>query len=233
MRASSARARSVKTAPHQKRNVKAQTKSSGIEETKQNKTVSILLFSTLLIKSSGALTGKNIIDHTNHSIIIMARTKRCSHCRALFYCSTDHQKKEWKLHKNACRIHRQYLQWFHQNETALRVHLASTTGMQNIHVRDVNRVEVLVTEENYESLSQDAKVYYWEKILISKFTAHLINSNDSLSEDQSSATAISAMISLGLLTSENLQTAQVPDFMLEYYKLPRPHPWLHDTNPEE
>lgn len=29
-------------------------------------------------------------------------TKRCSGCSAMYYCSVDHQKQDWKNHKNVC-----------------------------------------------------------------------------------------------------------------------------------
>eukprot|EP01039_Chlorochromonas_danica_P006253 gene6253-6894_t len=28
---------------------------------------------------------------------------RCSRCQAAFYCSADHQKQDWRLHKSQCK----------------------------------------------------------------------------------------------------------------------------------
>ncbi len=28
--------------------------------------------------------------------------KRCSRCAAVFYCSSEHQKRHWKLHRRLC-----------------------------------------------------------------------------------------------------------------------------------
>lgn len=30
-------------------------------------------------------------------------TNRCSTCKAVFYCSTEHQRNDWKVHKQCCR----------------------------------------------------------------------------------------------------------------------------------
>lgn len=31
---------------------------------------------------------------------------RCAACKAVYYCSADHQKENWKAHKAACKMYK-------------------------------------------------------------------------------------------------------------------------------
>src|SRR4051812_14859468 len=45
-----------------------------------------------------------VITAVHHCAVCgVAASKRCAKCRAVHYCSAEHQKSDWPTHKRACK----------------------------------------------------------------------------------------------------------------------------------
>lgn len=65
----------------------------------------VVKFVTLLCQEE--LNGEMTVEEQHQcSVCDKEATQRCSGCQSVYYCSRDHQRKDWKNHRSACRSYR-------------------------------------------------------------------------------------------------------------------------------